>query len=157
VDGNRNESPNTNHFIARVLGKDGSQLDFAGLGLVCRSLTVAAGQFLLAHGCTGAVTAAIVDWWRGKLGLVPPKAPDSIWPPSLNSESPIIGRRVGLERLANGFKSRQEKSLSLYHLAEKMGIASALVKSWESGECEPDQRQRQMLCTIFGSEFVGSK
>jgi ribosome-binding protein aMBF1 (putative translation factor) len=48
---------------------------------------------------------------------------------------------------------RLEKGLAPYHLAEKMGIASALVKSWESGECEPDQRQRQMLCSVFGSVY----
>jgi ribosome-binding protein aMBF1 (putative translation factor) len=51
---------------------------------------------------------------------------------------------------------RQENRLSPYHLAEKMGIASALVKSWESGECEPDQRQRQMLCGIFGSDSIST-
>ena len=52
---------------------------------------------------------------------------------------------------------RQEKGLAPYHLAEKMGIASALVKSWESGEFEPDQRQRQKLCSVFGSEFAWPK
>jgi DNA-binding transcriptional regulator YiaG len=52
---------------------------------------------------------------------------------------------------------RQEKKLSPYHLAAKMGIATALVQSWESGASDPDDRQRQMLCSVFGSDFVGSK
>jgi DNA-binding transcriptional regulator YiaG len=44
---------------------------------------------------------------------------------------------------------RQEKQLSPYHLAAKMGIATALVQSWENGTCQPDDRQRQMLRTVF--------
>ena len=49
---------------------------------------------------------------------------------------------------------RQEKKLSPYHLAEKMGIATALVKSWERGEAKPDQMQRQILCNIFRSDPI---
>jgi DNA-binding transcriptional regulator YiaG len=40
---------------------------------------------------------------------------------------------------------RQKKKLSQYHLAAKMGIATALVHSWENGTCEPNERQRQIL------------
>ena len=52
---------------------------------------------------------------------------------------------------------RQEKKLSPYHLAAKMGIATALVQSWETGASEPNDGQRQMLRAVFGSEFVGLK
>ena len=52
---------------------------------------------------------------------------------------------------------RQEKKLSPYHLAGKMGIATALVQSCETGECEPDQGQRQMLDSIFGSDSISPR
>jgi ribosome-binding protein aMBF1 (putative translation factor) len=48
---------------------------------------------------------------------------------------------------------RQEKNLSPYQLAAKMGIATALAQSWEDGKCEPDQRQRKVLYAVLGSEF----
>ncbi len=44
---------------------------------------------------------------------------------------------------------RQQKKLSPHHLAEKMGIATALVYSWENGTCEPDERQRQILTDLL--------
>jgi DNA-binding transcriptional regulator YiaG len=47
---------------------------------------------------------------------------------------------------------RREKNLSPYHLATKMGIATTLVQSWETGICQPDGHQRQVLCGIFGCD-----
>jgi len=44
---------------------------------------------------------------------------------------------------------RQQKKLSPFHLAAKMGIATALVHSWENGTCEPNERQRQILKNIL--------
>ena len=40
---------------------------------------------------------------------------------------------------------RQEKNLTHSHLAVKMGIATALVRSWEDGISQPDNRQLEML------------
>jgi DNA-binding transcriptional regulator YiaG len=42
------------------------------------------------------------------------------------------------------------KNLTLGHLAGKMGIATALVRAWESGATEPDKRQLEILTGIFG-------
>jgi DNA-binding transcriptional regulator YiaG len=44
---------------------------------------------------------------------------------------------------------RQQKKISPYHLAAKMGIATALVHSWENGTCEPDERQRTILGNLL--------
>jgi len=46
---------------------------------------------------------------------------------------------------------RFEKNLLTCHLATKMGIASALIQSWECGTSEPDDRQRQMLFEVLGT------
>jgi len=48
---------------------------------------------------------------------------------------------------------RQEKNLLPCHLAAKMGIASALIQSWEAGTCEPDDPQRHALCKVLGSDW----
>jgi len=45
---------------------------------------------------------------------------------------------------------RQEKNLSPYHLATKMGIATALVRSWENGTSRPDNRQLEVLANLLG-------
>jgi DNA-binding transcriptional regulator YiaG len=45
---------------------------------------------------------------------------------------------------------RQEKNLSPYHLATKMGIATALVRSWENGTSRPDNRQWRYWQTFWG-------
>jgi DNA-binding transcriptional regulator YiaG len=44
---------------------------------------------------------------------------------------------------------RHQKNLTASHLAAKMGIATPLVQAWETGTCQPDDGQRQMLCSIF--------
>ena len=44
---------------------------------------------------------------------------------------------------------RQEKNLSPCHLAAKMGIATALVHSWEDGTIQPDNRQLKVLADIL--------
>ena len=49
---------------------------------------------------------------------------------------------------------RQEKNLSPCHLAEKMGIATTLVQSWENGTYEPDADQIQMLNSILKFDAV---
>jgi DNA-binding transcriptional regulator YiaG len=45
---------------------------------------------------------------------------------------------------------RIEKNLTPGHLAEKMGIASALVRAWEKGAAEPEKTQLEILVGIFG-------
>jgi len=49
---------------------------------------------------------------------------------------------------------RIEKNLSVYHLSEKMGIASALVHTWEDGTSQPDSRQLEVLTNILGLDPV---
>jgi ribosome-binding protein aMBF1 (putative translation factor) len=43
-----------------------------------------------------------------------------------------------------------EKNLTPGHLAAKMGIAMALVRSWESGGSQPDRKQLQGLANYLG-------
>jgi ribosome-binding protein aMBF1 (putative translation factor) len=45
---------------------------------------------------------------------------------------------------------RHEKNLTLGHLAAKMGIATALVRSWEDGKSQPDSQQMKALASLFG-------
>jgi DNA-binding transcriptional regulator YiaG len=45
---------------------------------------------------------------------------------------------------------RQEKNLTPGHLATKMGIATALVRSWEDGTSQPDSVQMKVLASLFG-------
>lgn len=45
---------------------------------------------------------------------------------------------------------RMDKNLRLGHLAAKMGIATALVRSWENGESQPDKQQLEMLADCLG-------
>jgi DNA-binding transcriptional regulator YiaG len=45
---------------------------------------------------------------------------------------------------------RHEKNLTSSHLAVKMGIASTLVRSWESGTSQPNDRQLKLLTDFFG-------
>jgi DNA-binding transcriptional regulator YiaG len=45
---------------------------------------------------------------------------------------------------------RIKKNLTPGHLAEKMGIASALVRAWEKGVEEPDKTQLEIMAKIFG-------
>jgi DNA-binding transcriptional regulator YiaG len=49
---------------------------------------------------------------------------------------------------------RHQKNLTAGHLASKMGITTALVSLWESGTCQPDERQREVLSNLLGSEAV---
>jgi ribosome-binding protein aMBF1 (putative translation factor) len=45
---------------------------------------------------------------------------------------------------------RIEKNLSPCHLAAKMGIATALVRSWEDGTTQPNNRQLEVLENLLG-------
>lgn len=49
---------------------------------------------------------------------------------------------------------RREHNLRPCDLAAKMGIASALILSWESGKSQPDRKQLQDLenCLGLGSQ-----
>jgi ribosome-binding protein aMBF1 (putative translation factor) len=40
---------------------------------------------------------------------------------------------------------RMEKNLTHGHLAAKMGIATALIRSWENGTSQPDSQQLKVL------------
>jgi DNA-binding transcriptional regulator YiaG len=44
---------------------------------------------------------------------------------------------------------RQERNLTPYQLAAKMGIATALVRSWENGTTKPNPRHRQILNVLL--------
>jgi ribosome-binding protein aMBF1 (putative translation factor) len=44
---------------------------------------------------------------------------------------------------------RHEKNLTPCHLALKMGIATALVSSWEDGTVQPDTRQLNALANLL--------
>lgn len=45
---------------------------------------------------------------------------------------------------------RMEKNLTPGHVALKMGIATALVRSWEDGSIQPDNRQLEALASLLG-------
>jgi ribosome-binding protein aMBF1 (putative translation factor) len=45
---------------------------------------------------------------------------------------------------------RMEKNLSPCHLAAKMGVATALVRSWENGTTQPNNRQLEVLANLLG-------
>jgi ribosome-binding protein aMBF1 (putative translation factor) len=45
---------------------------------------------------------------------------------------------------------RREKNLTSCHLAAKMGIPTALVRSWEDGNSQPDSKQMKVLASLFG-------
>jgi ribosome-binding protein aMBF1 (putative translation factor) len=45
---------------------------------------------------------------------------------------------------------RREKNLTRYHLATKMGIITALIRSWEDGISQPDKRQWETLANLLG-------
>jgi ribosome-binding protein aMBF1 (putative translation factor) len=47
---------------------------------------------------------------------------------------------------------RHEKNLTPGHLAAKMGIATALVRSWEDGIAQADNQQLKVLADILGFE-----
>jgi ribosome-binding protein aMBF1 (putative translation factor) len=47
---------------------------------------------------------------------------------------------------------RMEKNLTPYHLAAKMGIATALIRSWENGDGQPDKQQLMALASHLGFE-----
>jgi ribosome-binding protein aMBF1 (putative translation factor) len=50
---------------------------------------------------------------------------------------------------------RYEKGLHPYQVAGKMGVETALVLAWESGTCQPDEKQWRMLSDLlsFDSGF----
>ena len=54
---------------------------------------------------------------------------------------------------------RHEKNLTSGHLALKMGIATALVRSWEDGTSQPDNQQLAVLAKLleFGGEVDPTK
>ena len=51
---------------------------------------------------------------------------------------------------------RMEKNLTQGHVAAKMGIASAIVCSWESGAKMPDSQQMAFLATVLGFDPAAS-
>ena len=58
---------------------------------------------------------------------------------------------VNIKTIAGWIKvKRTEKNLTPGHLAAKMGIATVLVRSWESGASQPDSKQLQDLAKTFG-------
>jgi transcriptional regulator with XRE-family HTH domain len=58
---------------------------------------------------------------------------------------------VNIQTIADWIKvKRKEKNLTPGHLAEKMGIATSLVRSWEDGSSQPDSKQLQDLASYLG-------
>ena len=51
---------------------------------------------------------------------------------------------------------RTEKNFTSGQVAAKMGIAQALVRSWEDGKSQPDSRQLGFSANIFGSGWMAS-
>jgi ribosome-binding protein aMBF1 (putative translation factor) len=49
---------------------------------------------------------------------------------------------------------RIEQNLTHWHLAQKMGIASGLVKAWERGSRVPDANQMQCLAAALGVDVT---
>jgi len=49
---------------------------------------------------------------------------------------------------------RIEKNLTSGHVALKMGIASALVCSWEDGTSQPNSRQLEILANLLGFDLA---
>jgi transcriptional regulator with XRE-family HTH domain len=45
---------------------------------------------------------------------------------------------------------RQEKNLTPGHVAAKMGVATALIRSWENGIAQPNRQQFEALVSSFG-------
>jgi ribosome-binding protein aMBF1 (putative translation factor) len=45
---------------------------------------------------------------------------------------------------------RHEKNLTPGHLAARMGIATCLVRSWEDGTIQPENRQLEVLASLLG-------
>ena len=44
---------------------------------------------------------------------------------------------------------RYEKKLTLWQLAQKMGIATATVREWERDNSQPNQRQAEQLAKLL--------
>jgi len=44
---------------------------------------------------------------------------------------------------------RLEKNLTRSHVAAKMGIATSLVSSWESSNCQPNNLQLEILAAVL--------
>jgi len=58
---------------------------------------------------------------------------------------------VNIKTIADWIKvKRMEKNLTPGHLAAKMGIATALVRSWEDASSQPDSKQSQDLANYLG-------
>jgi ribosome-binding protein aMBF1 (putative translation factor) len=49
---------------------------------------------------------------------------------------------------------RMEKNLTPGHLAAKMGIVTALVRSWEDGTSQPDNQQLKILARNLGFDVA---
>jgi ribosome-binding protein aMBF1 (putative translation factor) len=47
---------------------------------------------------------------------------------------------------------RMEKKLTPGHLAAKMGIATALIRSWEDGTSRPNNQQLKVLASLLGCD-----
>jgi transcriptional regulator with XRE-family HTH domain len=63
----------------------------------------------------------------------------------------VVDDNPRIKKLADWIQvKRQEKNFTPGHLAAKMGIASALVSSWEDGTAQPDKRQLEILANVLG-------
>ncbi|HVU28117.1 MAG TPA: hypothetical protein VHG71_10330 [Verrucomicrobiae bacterium] len=61
-----------------------------------------------------------------------------------------VGDWIRVNRIAKNFAS--------YHLAEKIGIALALIRSWEDGTDQPDEQQMDTLAKLLkGKRFFSIK
>jgi ribosome-binding protein aMBF1 (putative translation factor) len=58
---------------------------------------------------------------------------------------------VNIETIGDWIKvQREAKNLTSGHVAAKMGIARAVVRSWERGASQPDSQQLKVLAHLFG-------
>jgi DNA-binding transcriptional regulator YiaG len=59
--------------------------------------------------------------------------------------------QINIQMIGDWIKvKRMEKFLTSGHVAEKMGIAHAMVRTWEEGPNGPSQEQIQDLIGVFG-------
>ena len=71
--------------------------------------------------------------------------------PKLGQQKQHISLNVNEKTLGGWIQAkRTERNLTPGHLAAKMGIAQAVVRSWEEGSRQPDGLQLAVLERIFG-------
>jgi ribosome-binding protein aMBF1 (putative translation factor) len=58
---------------------------------------------------------------------------------------------MGIKTIGDWIRvKRRERNLIRYHLATRMDIATALIRSWENDFCQPDSRQLKDLSNRLG-------